>query len=80
MPIEHSGKRFYTTLEACERIGRCKNAILRWIKLNQIEDVTHSENGHRVWTDEDIERYRKHREFIKKQVKETRRKRKEEGA
>jgi pyrimidine deaminase RibD-like protein len=87
MPIDHSGKRFYTTMEACERIGRCKNAVLRWIMLGQIANVKQSENGHRVWTDEDIERYRKHRDSIKekvietrrKQVIESRRKRREEG-
>jgi predicted site-specific integrase-resolvase len=59
MAIEHAGKKFYTTQEACDRIGRSKSAVLRWITLGKIEDVARDEMNNRVWTDEDIERYRK---------------------
>lgn len=59
MAIEHAGKKFYTSQEACDRIGRSKSAVLRWITLGKIEDVARDEMNNRVWTDEDIERYRK---------------------
>lgn len=69
MAIEHAGKKFYTTQEACDRIGRSKSAVLRWITLGKIEDVARDEMNNRVWTDEDIERYRKLLTEIKEKLK-----------
>lgn len=78
MPIDFGGRKVYKTIEACERIGRCKNAVLQWIAKKEIEDVERDERGNRIWTDEDIGKFRKHRDHIKERVKESRLRRKME--
>jgi len=47
----------YTTKEACEKIGRSKDSVLRWIRSGRIKDVARDRNNHRVWTEGDIKRF-----------------------
>lgn len=65
MPVIHSGKKTYSTKEACEQIGRSKNAILAWIKKKEITDVKNDTRGYRSWTEEDIRRFCKHRDLVR---------------
>lgn len=65
MPLGRVGQtELFSTAEAAEQIGRSKETILRWIREgrkdpNGIKDVQRDYKGSRVWTKEDIERFRK---------------------
>lgn len=65
MPLGRVGQtEFFYTAEAVEQIGRSKSAILRWIRegrndSNGIKDVQRDYRGYRIWTKEDIERFRR---------------------
>lgn len=69
MPTVFFGKTFYSTKEACQRIERCKNTVLNWIYTELEPDVKINERGNREWTDEDIQRFIKRRELVKKNRK-----------
>jgi len=65
MPVEIEGKQFYRTNEALQRIGISKATLFRWLKENKIADVKHKDlRGWRLFTEEDIERIRKHANTI----------------
>lgn len=66
MPIYISNKKFYSTSEAAESIGRSRDTLLRWIRNNLVKDVKKDRKGNRIWTDEDIENIRKIRDEIYK--------------
>ena len=44
----------YSTGEAAERIGVCKNTLLRWISEGLIPDVERDWRGWRIWSDGDV--------------------------
>lgn len=59
MAIEISGKKLYSAIEAAELIGRHRLTILKWIRDKKIADVRRNFRKERVWTDEDIDQFRK---------------------
>jgi DNA-binding transcriptional MerR regulator len=58
MPITDNGKPTYLIREACERIGRSRDAVMNYIRKGLTPDVGRNYRGDRVFTDEDIERFR----------------------
>lgn len=51
-------KPTYLIKEACERIGRSRDAIIGYIRKGITPDVERNYRGDRVFTDEDIDRFR----------------------
>ena len=46
----------FTTAEAAERVGVCKNTLLRWIKLGLVDEVSRDWRQWRVWSQDDVDR------------------------
>jgi len=46
----------YSTVQAAERVGVCKNTLLRWIREGLIPDVGRDWRFWRVWSEQDIAR------------------------
>jgi hypothetical protein len=57
----------YKTKAALQLIGRSKSAVFAWIGEGpgQIADVKKDGKGDRMWTDDDIKRFRAFAEFKK---------------
>lgn len=68
MPIYVSNKKFYSTVEVAEAIGRARHTLLAWGRNGKydISKIERDKNNNRLWTDEDIEMLRKIRDKLAK--------------
>ena len=53
-------KQFHTTAEVADRAGISRDTLLRWLKSGKIPEPDRDRNGHRIFTDEDVEKVLKH--------------------
>ena len=54
----------YTTAQAAQQIGVCKNTLLRWIGVGLIPDVARDWRGWRVYFEADFEAIRRFFEAV----------------
>ena len=47
--------RFYATREVLKKIKVSRNTLFLWFKHRKVPEVPRDRNGHRVFTDRDIE-------------------------
>ncbi len=57
MAVEIDGKKYYRTMEACEKAGISRATLFRWLRKGTFKDVTFKDRRNwRLFTEEDIER------------------------
>ncbi len=66
MPPNPKVKITFPTKEALDQIGRSKAAVFGWIRKKLIDDVGRNRKNERVWTMDDIARFK---EFGEEQIK-----------
>ena len=50
--------------KAAKELGISKVTLVRWINQNKVPDVAKDRNGHRVFTDKDLERIKAYRDML----------------
>ena len=57
MPIRINEVEYYTTVEACRRVGISKSTLLRWIRTGIFPEVKLKDRrGWRLFTEDDLDR------------------------
>jgi DNA-binding transcriptional MerR regulator len=47
--------KFYTTKEVIKKVKISRNTLFLWFKHRKIPEVTRDRNGHRIFTEHDIQ-------------------------
>jgi excisionase family DNA binding protein len=65
MDDDPNGTKKYTTKQVADLLGIDKSTLLRWIRQQKIEDVSHRDGrGWRVWLSEDVGRVKEYHDSI----------------
>ncbi|MFH1457852.1 MAG: MerR family transcriptional regulator [Candidatus Omnitrophota bacterium] len=48
-------KKYYSTREVLKKVGISRNTIFLWFKYRKVPEVQRDRNGHRIFTEKDIQ-------------------------
>ena len=65
MSLTISGKKFYRTRDAIDKIGVSRSTLFRWIKDRKVSDSKHKDRrGWRLFTEDEIEKIINFKNYI----------------